>query len=141
MLPTTLEMITQVMPNKSKGSNSKKNLAQSGSVQRPYKPKLRKSRFLLYCEGRETEPTYFDSLVRYLRSNLIQVEIGPDQGDPKRLVEQAKAHRERARKAAKRERDDSLLYDHVWCVFDVDEHARLFDAIQQARACDIDLAI
>lgn len=110
-------------------------LSRSGSLRRPYSPRQRGRRFLVYCEGRETEPTYFRGLIRYLRSPLIEVEIGEEQGDPKALVELAKAKRNEAKRAAKRENDDSLLFDEVWCVFDVDQHARLPDAIQQADAC------
>ncbi len=79
--------------------------------------------------------------MHFLRSQLIDIEIGEEQKDPKGLVELAKAQRDHARRAAKREKDDSLLYDEVWCVFDVDRHTRLPDAIQQASAVSIDLAI
>jgi hypothetical protein len=79
--------------------------------------------------------------MHFLRSPLIEIEIGGEHKDPKGLVELAKARRDQARRAAKRERDDSLLYDEVWCVFDVDRHTRLPDAIQQAAALSIDLAI
>lgn len=116
-------------------------MARSGPVKRPYRPKERKRRFLLYCEGEKTEPSYFDGLVRFLRSSLIQIVIGDKQADPKGLVELAMAHRERARKAASRQRDDSLLFNEVWCVFDVDQHTRLPGAIQKAAAASIDLAI
>jgi hypothetical protein len=119
----------------------RKPLARSGPVKRPYRPRQRKRRYLLYCEGAETEPSYFRGLMRVLRTTLIDVEIGDEQKDPKGLVELAKAHRDRARRAAKRAGDDSLKYDEVWCVFDVDQHARLADAIQQAAACSIELAI
>jgi hypothetical protein len=80
-------------------------------------------------------------LTGFLKSSLIEVKIDNRQKDPKGLVEMAKAERDHAKKAAKRERDDSLLYDGVWCVFDVDQHTRLKDAIQQATACAIDLAV
>jgi hypothetical protein len=116
-------------------------MAPSGPVKRPYRPKERKKRFLLYCEGLETEPSYFRGLMRFLRSTLVEIEIGEGQRDPKGLVELAKARREDARRAAKKEKDVSLLYDEVWCVFDVDRHTRLPDAIQQAAALSIDLAI
>jgi hypothetical protein len=79
--------------------------------------------------------------MRFLKSPLIELEIGGEQKDPKGLVELAKARRDQARRAAKRERDDSLLYDEVWCVFDVDRHTRLPDAVQQADALAINLAI
>jgi RloB-like protein len=113
----------------------------SGPVKRPYKPRQRKRKFLIYCEGAETEPSYISGLVRSLRSRLVEVRIGNQQGDPKSLVELAKDQRDKANRTAKREKDGSLAYDEVWCVFDVDEHERLPDAIQLATACGINLAI
>lgn len=120
---------------------TRKGIAPSGTVKRPHRPKERKRRFLLYCEGEKTEPSYFDGLVRYLRSPLIQIVVGERQADPKGLVELAIAHRERARRDARRQDDDSLLFNEVWCIFDVDQHARLPDAIQKAAASSVDLAI
>lgn len=119
----------------------KKNLAATRGARRPYKPKERKKRFLLYCEGVETEPSYFVGLRDHLRSQLIEVEIGDDQGDPKRLVEMAKRRRDTAKRAAAKQEDENLLYDEVWCIFDVDEHVRLRDAIKQAKDCSIDVAV
>jgi RloB-like protein len=116
-------------------------MAPSGPVRRPYRPKERKRRFLIYCEGEKTEPSYFDGLARFLRSPLIHIEIGEQQADPKGLVELAIAHREQAKKAARKQADDNLLFNEVWCVFDVDQHARLPDAIQKAAASSIDLAV
>jgi len=79
--------------------------------------------------------------MRSLKSSLVEIKIGGRRGDPKGLVELAKAERDRAIASARRERDDSLVYDEVWCVFDVDEHARLREAIQLAYACGIKLAV
>lgn len=120
---------------------SRKRLAPTGDIRRPHRPRERKIRFLIYCEGAETEPSYFRGLVRSLRSSLVEIKIGDRRGDPKGLVELAKAERDKAAVSARRERDDSLLYDEVWCVFDVDQHTRLREAIQQADACEIKLAV
>jgi hypothetical protein len=122
-------------------SSSRKDIARSGPVKRPYRTRERKRRFLLYCEGAETEPSYFRGLVQFLRSRLIEIEIGNKQKDPKKLVELAIGHRDRAQREARKEKDDSLLFDEVWCVFDVDTHARLQEAKQLAEANSIKLAI
>lgn len=119
----------------------RKGLVPHGPVKRPYRPKERKRRFLLYCEGEKTEPSYFGGVVRYLRSPLIQLEIGDRRADPRGLVDLAIAHRAQARTDARRQRDDSLLFDEVWCIFDVDQHTRLPDAVQKAFAASIDLAV
>ncbi|HEY1618723.1 MAG TPA: RloB family protein [Streptosporangiaceae bacterium] len=111
-------------------------------MRRPYRPRQRKKRFLLYCEGDVTEPEYFNDLRRHFRNPLIEIEIGEGKrNDPKGLVELAKERREEARRGARRQRDDSLLYDEVWCIFDVDKHANLYNAIQQAKDISISLAV
>jgi hypothetical protein len=121
---------------------TRKPLAPSRPMGRPHRPRQRKKRFLLYCEGDVTEPDYFNDLRRHFRNPLIEIEIGDSKrNDPKGLVELAKKRREEARRNARRERDDSLLFDEVWCIFDVDEHANLRDAIQQAKAISISLAV
>lgn len=120
----------------------KKDLVPPRTRRRPYSSKVRKKRFLLYCEGEATEPEYFVGFARYLRSSLIEVKVADERGkDPKRLVELAKAARDSARRAARRAGDDSLKYDEVWCVFDGSEHARLGEAIDQGLANSIGLAV
>jgi len=56
-------------------------------------------------------------------------------------VEIAKKHKKKAEEDAKRERDDNLAYDSVWCVFDRDDHPHIPDAQQMARDNDIQLSI
>ena len=94
-------------------------------------------RILIVCEGTETEPSYFMAL-RNREKSLIDLEIEPG-GVPKTLVEKAAALKRSANKAAKR--DPNLRYDHVWCVFDIDEHPNVGEAVQQARDNGIELAI
>lgn len=119
-----------------------KRLAPSRSMKRPYNRRFRKSRFLLLCEGEVTETDYFKDLARLLRSSLIEVEVAREiRKDPKRLVELANDRRALAKREARRANDSSLAYDEVWCVFDVDNHARLKEAINQASSLSIDLAI
>lgn len=120
----------------------RKRLAPARPLKRPYRPREPKKRFLIFCEGEVTEKSYFLDLRALLRSPLIEVEIAPEHGrDPKGLVELAKERREQARQQAKRQADENLLYDEVWCVFDVDDHKRLHDALQQAKACGISVAV
>jgi hypothetical protein len=100
-----------------------------------------RKRFLIFCEGRVTEPDYFSDWRRFLRNGLIQIEISPELGDPLRLVECAMSADNRARTQAKRERDANVLYDQIWCVVDVDQHPRLDDARQLADHHGIHLAV
>ena len=79
-----------------------------------------KRRILIVCEGEVTEPNYFNDLRHQTRS-LVGLKIEPG-GTPKTLVERAADLKKSAEKDAKRGKDETLKYDVVWCVFDVDEH-------------------
>lgn len=101
--------------------------------------RIPKRRFLLVCEGAVTEPCYFNEL-RHLYRSLIDLDIVPG-GTPKTVVERAVDIKKESERAAKREKDDNLRYDKIWCVFDVDEHPFLPEAQQQAKDNRIAVAI
>lgn len=96
-------------------------------------------RFLIVCEGEKTEPGYF----RHLRiSAKIPIDLhleGP--GKPKSLVEKAVELKREAEKRAHSQRDSTLLFDEVWCVFDIDEHPFVPEARQQAQDNQIFVAV
>src|SRR6202165_1126853 len=97
-------------------------------------------RILIVCEGRRTEPEYFQALRVKLRA-VVEVQIEPGGPDPKILVERAVARKRDTDREARLQRDRFLRYDEIWCVFDTDEHPKLADARQQAQAHGIELAI
>ncbi len=96
---------------------------------------------LIVCEGQNTEPQYFRGLSNDCRNPRVRIEVAREHGVPKTLVEAAKQHKQRSRAEASRENDSNLLYDSIWCVFDVDEHPHIPDAEQMARDNGIELAI
>ena len=100
-----------------------------------------RTRLLIVCEGERTEPGYFEGLRRELRQPLVEIEIIPRAGVPKSVVERAREKKSEAEQLAKQRRDDNLMYDEVWCVFDVDRHPMLREAIQQARDNGLHTAI
>ncbi len=104
---------------------------------RPYRQPL--PRILIVCEGTRTEPGYFHGM-RHLQRSLIELVLSPG-GTPKTLVERAVEKKEAAKREAKRRADRNLLYDEIWCVFDVDEHPFVPEAKQQAAANNIAVAI
>jgi len=69
------------------------------------------------------------------------VEIAKERGEPKQVVEIAKAEKQKADKRAREEQDENLRFDEVWWVVDVDEHERLHEAKDVAQANGIRLAI
>jgi RloB-like protein len=104
---------------------------------RPFRDPL--PRILIVCEGTRTEPGYFNEL-RHTEKIPIELVISPG-GVPKTLVERAVELKNSAKKDAKFRQDENLLFDEVWCVFDIDEHPAVPDAKQQTRDNEIDLAI
>jgi hypothetical protein len=98
------------------------------------------ARILIVCEGRVTEAFYFDALRKELRATLIEIEVDDKGGVPLTLVNRAVAKRQESQREAGREEDENLLYDQVWCVFDIDEHPNLEVARRKAAANDIMIA-
>jgi hypothetical protein len=98
-------------------------------------------RILVVCEGKVTEPKYFQALRLLFHNRALDIVINDEAGVPKTLVERAVKLKKEAARKAKRQNVPFLAYDEVWCVFDVDEHPLLPEAKQQARDNDISLAI
>jgi len=96
---------------------------------------------LVVCEGKVTEPQYFRGFTNACLNPRVDIRIPGEHGTPKRLVEVAKEYKKLAEEAAAKEGDENLAFDSVWCVFDVDEHPLIPDAIQMARDNGIHLAI
>ena len=121
------------MPKRAR--SSAQDLARRGPRREP------RRRILVLCEGGETEPGYLKALQAEFRNPLVEIVIEGFGEDPKALVERALAMKMDAEREARRSGDDFLRYDEIWCVFDVDDHARLHDARQQARDHGIELAV
>ena len=98
-------------------------------------------RVLVCCEGKVTEPSYFNGLKREGHNNLLHVEVKPAGVAPKTLADYAVERKDEAERKARRQKDDNLRFDEVWCVFDVDAHEHIPDARQQAAANHVNLAI
>ena len=98
-------------------------------------------RMLVCCEGEVTEPSYLNGLKVQLQIRLVHIEVVPGGSNPKTLVDHAVERKQQAERDARREKDDNLKYDEVWCVFDVDAHEYIPEAKQKAGANDIRLAI
>ena len=96
--------------------------------------------FTVFCEGRVTEAGYAGALRSTFRGTPIRIEVADVHGDPKFLVEHAAAWLAEAKRMGRRSGDPVDL-DQVWCVFDVDDHARLPEAKDQAAANGIRLAV
>lgn len=100
-----------------------------------------KRRLLVVCEGKNTEPQYINGLALCYRNTVLEITIPPERGDPRKLVELAKKNTEEAISIARRNKDDNLKYDEIWCVYDKDDHQRFEDACRMARDNGFRLAI
>jgi hypothetical protein len=100
-----------------------------------------RQRILAVCEGRRTEPEYLEGFRRWCRNPLVRVAISGQAGVPYTLVTKARDLRDEAAERSKRDKDENLAYDQVWCVFDRDDHPRFEEAIQIARDHGLHLAV
>ena len=94
-----------------------------GSSRRRGASRPRKTTILIVCEGKETEPNYFDQLKRdepTRRHFAITVKRG--KGGSRQQIAQF---------AVDRKNDFSADYDQVWCVMDV-ESLQALDEMQEA---------
>ncbi|QDV55453.1 hypothetical protein Mal33_14270 [Rosistilla oblonga] len=118
-----------------------------GRRDRPRKPARRPAfreslpRILIVTEGAETERAYFEGLARSEKNPLVTVDVIGGAGVPRSIVQRAKELKNEASKRARREQDDNLQYNEVWCAFDVDEHPGIEAAVQMAGANEIQVAI
>lgn len=99
---------------------------------------------LVVCEGDVTEKDYLQGIADKYRNSRVRVEIAPDAGlDPKNLVKAAKDWKKAAEEKARKQEDDNLAYDQVWCLHDIDDHPadRIAAAKEMAREVGIQLAV
>nr|VFK08263.1 MAG: RloB-like protein [Candidatus Kentron sp. LPFa]VFK24102.1 MAG: RloB-like protein [Candidatus Kentron sp. LPFa] len=82
---------------------------------------------LIVCEGRKTEPNYFEELREEYQLGIVKIEIiSADEGtDPMSVVRTAESRQDSKKKMRQRP------FDRVYCVFDRDEHANFDEASRQ----------
>jgi len=59
---------------------------------------------------------------------------------PITVVQEAVRLKREAEKAAKKQSGSFLNYDEIWCVFDIDDHQKIPQALDQAKANGISVA-
>lgn len=119
--------------------SNRRDRKKQGSRRKPFLDPKR--RLLVVCEGKNTEPQYIRGLAYCYRNAILEITIPTEQGDPKRLVELAKANTDVAAQNARRSKDENWKYDETWCVFDRDDHERFDDACQMASDNGFGLAV
>lgn len=87
----------------------------------------------LHVEGKITEREYFQCI----RSPDIYLDFAQSAGlDPKSLVRNAR--RELRQQKHQASNGD---FDQLWCVFDVDQHERLAEALSDAQNSEVNIAV
>ena len=101
-----------------------------------------KQRFILFCEGKNTEPVYFSALKRTLTGALITVETKRGVGVPMTIATEAVkfAKSEGLTKKSRRKKNSFEENDEVWAVFDRDEHPNFDEAISLCQANNVGVA-
>lgn len=88
----------------------------------------RKVRFLIVCEGKKTEPHYFEALVKDYTSTVRDVSIEGEGRATVALVERTQEIKQTL------ERQNSMIFDRVWVVFDKDDFDDFNEAITLAKS-------
>ena len=91
---------------------------------------------LIVCEGEKTEPIYFNALKKRLRLIMVDIEIIGEGAAPINVVNRAISLRE-DRKIIANKSLTKAEYEIIYCVFDVDTHETLDQAIDKARGNEI----
>lgn len=97
-----------------------------------------RQRFILYCEGRNTEPTYFDALQHYCRSAMIEIKCVGAAGVPTTIRDRAKEHQLKLKK--EKRKNPSAANDTIWAVFDRDEHPNIPDVLAGCESAGVKTA-
>lgn len=101
-------------------------------------PQRQIRQILVFVEGRRTEDGYFKHWGRRNRSKVI-VNVHEFNGDPLSLVRRAVAEQKYERYEEKHRRGQP--HDEIWCVFDVDAHERMAEAVELAVTHNINVAV
>lgn len=93
---------------------------------------------MIYCEGKNTEPAYFESFAAAFGNNLVEVDALGGIGVPLTIVQKAVAEKRLA--SRKKVRSGFETLDQYWAVFDRDSHPNIPQAFDMARANGIKVA-
>jgi RloB-like protein len=94
---------------------------------------------IIFCEGKKTESIYLTHWYRLYRSKVIAKIAPHEHTTPFELVRTAVDQRRADLREARRGRGSP--YDQYWCMFDVDEHPHILEALELAKANNINVAL
>jgi hypothetical protein len=94
---------------------------------------------MVFAEGAKTEPIYLTHWYRAYRDRVIVKIAKHEETSPFELVERAVAQRSSDLREERRGRGDA--FEEYWCIFDVDEHPKIPEALQLAQSNSINVAL
>lgn len=124
--------------------NSRRRTSRAGSANLRRRGPVRsvRERIVIVCEGSKTEPVYLRYVHSAAASLIVELVIVDEPAtSPKQLVERAVSIKRDSDRELRRTRDPNAVAEHIWCVFDVDEHLFIREACAHAAAHGINLAV
>jgi len=109
----------------------------TGAPRRPRNDQARRE-ILIFTEGEKTEGGYLLPWRREFRDHLL-ISVDPFHGVPMSLVNEAVKTKKDELRDQRRGR--GRAHDEIWCMFDIDAHPNVREAIQKAEDNGIHLAI
>lgn len=111
-----------------------RNLQRSSSQQSP------RWELVIVCEGKNTEPQYFEECVRYYGAGTVRLQVMPAAGVPLTLIKAAIAVKNDLVQSHRKNGDSFDACFRVWAVFDRDAHPYVSQALELAKRFSIDVA-
>lgn len=113
-------------------------MRQKRSLRRAAATRSPKRKFIIYTEGKNTEPDYFRAIRRDLLGALVDVEL-IHAGVPMTIAERACEYAGQL-KRSRRRKSSFEEADQIWAVFDRDEHPNVSEALERCRAGNVGVA-
>lgn len=111
------------------------------SLKRRPDSKKPKRRFILFCEGKNTEPSYFRSLQALCAGSLVSIETIDGAGVPFSVASAAVVKIKEIKSTRRRSKRNSFEKDdEVWAVFDHDNHPRIKEAVDLCNSNTVGVA-
>lgn len=104
-------------------------------IQRAEKKRAAALRIIIFCEGKKTEPDYFDAFAKDHGNGRVEIEAIPAAGVPLTLVRKAIQRKKEITRKARKQIVGSK--DAVWAVFDRDDHPHVERARTEARSNEV----
>lgn len=110
-----------------------------GTLKRKTGTRAPKPKFIIFCEGKNTEPQYLAAFRTRFPRTLFEIELVRAAGVPDTLLRKAIDRQRYLRRAAKHGKSYAED-DEVWIAFDRDEHPKVKQTIHNARQNGVGVA-